>query len=126
MNINEIEHSVRHTQGQEVGIVRPSHAVRNGQDSHGEEHFIKDSGVQSESKSMDREAIEKLVAEVQAKMDAGGIDIKLKVRDDSGMVQVEVLNSKDGTVVHKFPPDSLLKLKKEAQAAAGAFLDRTL
>ncbi len=126
MDIHEIEYGAGHAQSQEVGVVRPGHAVRSGQAFHGGEHFIKDSGAQGEGISLDREAIEKLVAEIQAKMDARGIDIKLKVGDDSGLVQVEVLNSKDGTVVHKFPPDSLLKLKKEALAAAGAFLDRSL
>ena len=125
MDIQEIEHSVRLAQGQEADVFRPGHPARSGQGFQGAGNSTKDPGVQGENTPLDRESIEKLVAEVQAKMDAKGIDIEFKVRDDSGVVQVEVLDSKKGTVVHKFPPDSLLKLRKEAEAAAGAFLDRS-
>ena len=52
--------------------------------------------------------------------------LQYDVIDDAAIVQVSVINSEDGTVVRKFPPDEVVQFVRGVKKSAKNRLDITL
>jgi uncharacterized FlaG/YvyC family protein len=78
------------------------------------------------SHPMDRTAVETAFKEAQQRL--GNLDLELKytISEDSGDIQVELINSENDKVVRKIPADELIKLHSSLKEMAGAFLNRSI
>ncbi len=76
--------------------------------------------------SLDRQALEKYLGEVKNRLASNGVELKFKFHEDSGDLQVELVNADNDKVVRKIPPDELLKLSSSLREMAGTFLDRSV
>jgi flagellar protein FlaG len=64
------------------------------------------------SDGLSREDVEKLALQLQSYMDSKGIELNFRIHEDSGTLQLEVLDSKNDKVLRKIPSDELLNLTK--------------
>ncbi len=90
-----------------------------------------DSKEQQESQKPDEEVLnekdlETLVSEAQEKYEAKGIKLNFSVHEETGQIQVEVVNSADDKVIRKIPRDEMLKLAAQMKEMAGTLLDRSI
>ena len=80
---------------------------------------------QNQDRQESDEQAEKRREEMLAKVGAKR-HLQYDVIDDAAIVQVSVINSEDGTVVRKFPPDEVVKFVKSIKNTASQRLDITL
>ncbi len=70
------------------------------------------------------------VAEVVKKLDtqlkSHDVALKFRIHEDTGQVQVEVLNAENDKVVRKIPADELLKLSASLDELAGKLFNKAL
>lgn len=72
------------------------------------------------------EELEELMSEAKEKYQSKGITLHFSVHEETGQVQVEVVNSADDTVIRKIPRDEMLKLSAQIKEMAGTLLDRSI
>ena len=73
----------------------------------------------------DREALEHYLGDVKERLARNNVELKFTFHDDTGSLQVELVNGED-KVVRKIPPDELLRLSASLKEMAGAFLNRSV
>ena len=76
-------------------------------------------------KKMDKGTVSKLVEEIQEQAAKAGVQLKFKLREDSGDLQVEIVEAESQKVVRKIPPDDLIKLSESMEELAGGLVDRS-
>ncbi len=74
------------------------------------------------------ETVQKAAEQAEALLAQRGVSLKFKLRDDSGDLQVEVMDAAKEKVIRKIPPDELVKLAESleqmnAEASPGAFFN---
>ncbi len=79
-----------------------------------------------QSHPMDRAAVEAAFKEAQQRLGNQDLELKYTISEDSGDIQVELINSENDKVVRKIPPDELIKLHSSLKEMAGAFLNRSV
>ncbi len=92
---------------------------------------VQEAELQVEEKQQNDEALtekelETLFSEVQEKYQEKGIELHFSVHDETGQIQVEVVNSADDKVIRKIPRDDMLKLTAQIKKMAGTLLDRSI
>ena len=81
----------------------------------------KDDDAQQKKRSALMEAME--VAEDHLK--GTGLNIRLKVAENSERLQVEVFDPKTKEVLRRFPPDEIIRLAESIDEMAGLLVDRS-
>ena len=80
---------------------------------------------QDQEKQESDEQAEKHREEILAKVGQRR-HLQYDVFSDAAIVQVSVINSEDGTIVRKFPPDEVVEFARGVKQSAGRRLDITL
>lgn len=80
----------------------------------------------SQQPEADREALSQYLGEAHERLARAGMQLKFTFHEDTGDLQVELINSEDDKVVRKIPPDELLELSASLKEMAGAFLNRSV
>lgn len=75
---------------------------------------------------VDREALEQYLGDVKNRLAKTGVELKFTFHEESGALQVELINSENDKIVRKIPPDELVKLASSLKEMAGAFLNRSV
>lgn len=78
------------------------------------------------SHPVDIEVVEAAFKEAQLRFGKQDLELKYTISEDSGDIQVELINSENDKVVRKIPPDELIKLHSSLKEMAGAFLNRSV
>lgn len=76
--------------------------------------------------SVDRETVQKVLEDTQQHLHERGVDLKFRIDQDSGDIQVELVNKENEKIVRKIPADEVLKLSNSLKEMAGAFLNRSV
>ncbi len=119
--VEAVEHVRQARAGPEQREVSVRRSVERQSQSQGE------SGRQSDSSdTLDRDKLERVIAETQERLNQESLDLKYTVNEDSGDIQVELVDSENEKVVRKIPSDELLKLHASLKELAGAFLNRSV
>ncbi len=87
-----------------------------------------DAAEKSEAKALaDQDAadIKERLDKIESKLAQGGVELKFKLREESGELQVEVLDAASEKVVRKLPPDELIKLSASMEEFSTGFLNRS-
>ena len=79
---------------------------------------------QDRSRTLGKEEVTVKLDALQKQLADNGVELKFKLREESGDIQVEVLDPESDKVLRKLPPDELIKLSASLEAQAGGFLDR--
>jgi len=74
----------------------------------------------------ERKALEQYLGDVKDRLVKNNVELKFTFHDDTGDLQVELINADNEKVVRKIPPDELIKLSSSLKEMAGAFLDRSV
>ncbi len=77
-----------------------------------------------ESLAHDKAATEKIVAEIQDKLKSQGVELRIKVIEEAGAVQVEVRDQESDKLIRKLPPDDMLKLSASMKELAGSLMNK--
>lgn len=103
----------------------PARAVRKNQEPN--------KGEQAEAvnpgKTLDDRAAFELVDKIKEFMKSRSVELKFKLHEDTGDLQVEVLDSRNEKVIREIPPDELFRLSEFLEETAkkdhpGSFFDR--
>lgn len=78
------------------------------------------------SHPVDIEAVEAAFKGAQQRLGNQDLELKYTINEDSGDIQVELINSENDKVVRKIPADELIKLHSSLKEMAGAFLNRSV
>lgn len=80
----------------------------------------------TESASLDKAEAQEMVADIQSKLDSQGVELKIKLVEDAGAVQVEVRDQESDKLIRKLPPDDMLKLSASMKELAGALMNQPI
>ena len=69
---------------------------------------------------------QELVDRVQQRLSDKGVDLKFRLREETGDLQVEILEKDSEKVVRKIPSDELIHLAESIDEMAGGLLDKAL
>jgi flagellar protein FlaG len=83
-------------------------------------------GSLTSSPSLDAEALQKIVAEMQSKLAGTNSDLEFSVDKDSGQSVVKVTERTTKEVIWQFPSDQALQVSKELSRFLGAFVNRAV
>ena len=61
----------------------------------------------------DRQTVSKLVKQTSELMSAFDRQLKYEMKDEAGVVQIQVIDSRDGRVVRKIPADEVIKFLEQ-------------
>jgi flagellar protein FlaG len=76
--------------------------------------------------AVDRGTLEAAAEKVQSQLENEGISLTFKITEESGDLQVEMINTESKKVIRKMPSDELLKLSTSMKKLAGGFLNRAV
>ncbi|GAB6057723.1 flagellar protein FlaG [Desulfonatronum parangueonense] len=62
----------------------------------------------------------------QDRLDGTGLNVRLKMTDNSDRFQVEVFNPETKEVIRRFPPDEIIRLAESIDEMAGLIVNRSL
>ncbi len=82
--------------------------------------------TQQNQEALSEKEMETLFSEVQEKYQQKGMELHFSVHEETGQIQVEVVNSADDKVIRKIPRDEMLKLSAQIKEMAGTLLDRSI
>lgn len=119
-NGERLAREVRPIRGDRVEPKEPMHRG----DQHGQDARRQTLEKPAESLA-DREALEHYLGDVKERLAKSNVELKFTFHDDTGSLQVELVNGED-KVVRKIPPDELLQLSASLKEMAGAFLNRSV
>lgn len=80
----------------------------------------------AQGEPLDRETLEAKLGDLEERLAGNGVELKFRLREESGDLQVEVLDPESDKVVRKIPPDELIKLSASLEEQAGGFLNKAL
>lgn len=80
----------------------------------------------SRESAQDRKALEEYLGDVKERLAKSNVELKFTFHEDTGALQVELINAENDKIVRKIPPDELIKLSSSLKEMAGAFLDRSV
>ncbi len=73
-----------------------------------------------------RENVKEVLANLQQHLEKQGLELKFTLREESGQIQVEMIDAQSDKVIRKVPSDELLKLSTSLKDFARGFLDRAV
>lgn len=73
-----------------------------------------------------RNALMQAMDMAEEHLNGAGLNIRLKVADNSERLQVEVFDPKTKEVLRRFPPDEIIRLAESIEEMAGLIVDRSL
>lgn len=76
--------------------------------------------------SLDVEALQKIVSQMQSKLAGTNSDLEFSVDKDSGQFVVKVTERSTKNVIWQFPSDQALQVSKELSRFLGAFVNRAV
>lgn len=83
------------------------------------------SEAQERTEEMNRQDLEQALQSAQDRFADKGVELKFRLNEESGDIQVEVLAAGSDKVVRKIPADELIHLSESLEEMAGRFLDRS-
>ncbi len=115
-------------EGQSPGTTIKVHPVlsdraRAGPEPHAGHALEQQAGL---SHPVDREKVDAAFKEAQQRLSNQDLELKYTISEESGDIQVELINTENDKVVRKIPPDELIKLHSSLKEMAGAFLNRSV
>ncbi len=83
-------------------------------------------GKEEQAKKMSREEVEKVMEQVQVRLDSIGANLKLGLREyeETSDIIVQVKDRTNGELVKQFPSEELLKLQAKLDDLMGLLVDR--
>lgn len=82
------------------------------------------SNAREGERQITRQEADELARSIQEQYADKGVSLKYRVLEDSGQIQVEMLDTKNDKVVRKIPQDDLLKLSASLKEQSGTLLDK--
>lgn len=76
--------------------------------------------------TVEREALEKYLGDVKSRLGSKGVELKYTYHEESGDLQVELINTENEKIMRKIPPDELLKLASSLKEMAGKLVNRSV
>lgn len=73
--------------------------------------------------ALSAEEVNKMVDEIQKRMDTMGTKLNFTLHEDPNMVVVQVTDRESGEVVKQFPPEDVLALRKKLDELVGLLFD---
>jgi uncharacterized FlaG/YvyC family protein len=74
-------------------------------------------GVEAEDYvTFDRHTVEELVERTSELLSAFDRELKYEMQDEAGVVQIQVIDSRDGRIVRKIPADEVIKIIEHIRA----------
>ena len=98
-------------------------AQRNKPPGLNSQHSEASQATQDENSFAPLDKVQAVVDEVQEQFNANDINLKFKVLEESGGVQVEVRDS-EGKTIRKIPGDDLIKLSRSLKNLDSGFLNQ--
>lgn len=86
----------------------------------------KPAALSGRESAQDRKALEEYLGDVKDRLAKNNVELKFTFHEDTGALQVELINAENDKIVRKIPPDELIKLSSSLREMAGAFLDRSV
>lgn len=94
------------------------------------DHEQKDIGVQSDParsfSTQTKDLLDQAVEAADSRLKEMGVNIRLRVGENSDRLQVEVYDPETREVIRRLPPDEIIKLAESIEDMVGLILDRLL
>ncbi|HIJ79496.1 MAG: flagellar protein FlaG [Desulfobulbaceae bacterium] len=89
-------------------------------------HRRGDKKDEKKSLALKPEELEKVVAEIQDRLDVMGTRLDISVNKEPNAFVVKVTDRTSGEIVKQFPSEEVLSLKKKLQELTGLIFDKTM